>query len=172
LNFLDAGIPALVISRQAANAMLAIRPRSNPMMRQKTRSNRPKAGSAPFIVANAVVSFKTDVVKVNGNARMWSGCCRAAIRNWLRNTSSSARITITSAWAAGIPRGQSDGQIHHGADDNASGTSGLLELARVMAARHPQIKRSVVFIAFSGEELGLLALRPTPKIRLSRLRQP
>jgi Zn-dependent M28 family amino/carboxypeptidase len=49
-----------------------------------------------------------------------------------------------------------EGQIHHGADDNASGTSGLLELARVLAKNRAKIKRSIMFIAFSGEELGLL----------------
>src|SRR6185436_20636015 len=47
-------------------------------------------------------------------------------------------------------------QIHHGADDNASGTTGLLELARVLATERGKIKRSIVFVAFSGEELGLL----------------
>jgi len=49
-----------------------------------------------------------------------------------------------------------EGQIHHGADDNASGTSVLIELARVMSADRSKFKRSLVFIAFSGEELGLL----------------
>jgi membrane-associated protease RseP (regulator of RpoE activity) len=49
-----------------------------------------------------------------------------------------------------------EGQIHHGADDNASGTSGLIELARVLATEHDKIKRSIMFIAFTGEELGLL----------------
>ena len=48
------------------------------------------------------------------------------------------------------------GQVHHGADDNASGTSGLLELARGLAARRAELKRSVVFVAFAGEETGLL----------------
>jgi Zn-dependent M28 family amino/carboxypeptidase len=47
------------------------------------------------------------------------------------------------------------GQIHHGADDNASGTSGVLEVAR-MVARTKQLKRSVLFMTFAGEELGLL----------------
>lgn len=46
--------------------------------------------------------------------------------------------------------------IHHGADDNASGTSGLLELARTFAAERQKLRRTVVFIAFSGEEAGLL----------------
>ncbi|HET9234163.1 MAG TPA: M20/M25/M40 family metallo-hydrolase, partial [Candidatus Eisenbacteria bacterium] len=47
------------------------------------------------------------------------------------------------------------GEIHNGADDNASGTSGLVELARVMSSG-PRPKRTIVFAAFSGEELGLL----------------
>lgn len=49
-------------------------------------------------------------------------------------------------------------QIHHGADDNASGTSGVMELAAYLA--HPQSgtrpARSLLFACFSGEELGLL----------------
>ena len=48
----------------------------------------------------------------------------------------------------------STGAIHNGADDNASGTAALIEIARVLALRPPA--RSVVFVAFSGEEEGLL----------------
>jgi aminopeptidase YwaD len=50
-----------------------------------------------------------------------------------------------------------EGDIHHGADDNASGTAGLLELARIFASSDmPRPRRTIVFIAFSGEEEGLL----------------
>lgn len=45
--------------------------------------------------------------------------------------------------------------VHPGADDNASGTAGLLELARWFS-RQPKQKRGVLFLAFAGEELGLL----------------
>lgn len=48
------------------------------------------------------------------------------------------------------------GEIHHGADDNASGTAGLIELARIFGAQKPKLKRTLIFIAFSGEEEGLL----------------
>ena len=44
--------------------------------------------------------------------------------------------------------------IRNGADDNASGTAGVLELARLFAAR--PARRTIVFANFSGEELGLL----------------
>lgn len=45
--------------------------------------------------------------------------------------------------------------VHPGADDNASGTAGLIELAYHFK-NLPQRKRGVLFIAFTGEELGLL----------------
>jgi Zn-dependent M28 family amino/carboxypeptidase len=47
-------------------------------------------------------------------------------------------------------------QIHNGADDNASGTSGVLEIAEKFANEKDRLKRSMIFITFSGEELGLL----------------
>ena len=49
-----------------------------------------------------------------------------------------------------------DGQIHNGADDNASGTAGMLELAQYFASQSPRPRRSIIFMAYSGEELGLL----------------
>ncbi|HXY01743.1 MAG TPA: M28 family peptidase [Candidatus Limnocylindrales bacterium] len=48
------------------------------------------------------------------------------------------------------------GQIHPGADDNASGTAGVLELARVLAPLKGQLQRGILFMSFAGEELGLL----------------
>lgn len=58
--------------------------------------------------------------------------------------------------------------VHNGADDNASGTAALLELARMLKAKAP-INNNYLFIHFSGEELGLLGSKywlenPTVKI--------
>ncbi|MCE9636074.1 MAG: M28 family peptidase [Planctomycetes bacterium] len=49
----------------------------------------------------------------------------------------------------------SGGQIHNGADDNASGTAALLEVAESLAAG-PAMRRSVVFAGWCGEEKGLV----------------
>jgi hypothetical protein len=49
-----------------------------------------------------------------------------------------------------------DKQIHNGADDNASGTAGVIEVAEKLAFMKDKIKRTYYFTAFSGEELGLL----------------
>ena len=46
-------------------------------------------------------------------------------------------------------------KIHPGADDNASGSAGLLEVARYFASQ-PKHRRGILFLSFAGEELGLL----------------
>lgn len=46
--------------------------------------------------------------------------------------------------------------VHNGADDNASGVGGIIALAEKFAAAQPRPKRSILFVAFTGEENGLL----------------
>lgn len=48
------------------------------------------------------------------------------------------------------------GQIHNGADDNASGVSAILELAEALHILEPRPKRTIVFAAWDAEEMGLL----------------
>jgi len=52
--------------------------------------------------------------------------------------------------------GRKGEEIYYGADDNASGTAALLELARVTGSLERPPARSILFAAFSGEEIGLL----------------
>jgi Zn-dependent M28 family amino/carboxypeptidase len=54
---------------------------------------------------------------------------------------------------------QSRGRIHYGADDNASGTAVLLDLAQRLSNLPVKPSRSIVFVAFSAEELGLFGSR-------------
>jgi hypothetical protein len=49
-----------------------------------------------------------------------------------------------------------EGKIHNGADDNASGTAGVIELANYFASNKKTEPYNFLFICFSGEELGLL----------------
>ncbi|MBX3463317.1 MAG: M28 family peptidase [Planctomycetes bacterium] len=48
-----------------------------------------------------------------------------------------------------------DGEVFNGADDNASGSAGLLAIATAFAKATPKPRRSVIFLSVSGEELGL-----------------
>jgi Tol biopolymer transport system component len=58
----------------------------------------------------------------------------------------------------GIANGALDAElaVHNGADDNASGVAALLEAARILGAKKRELARDVYFVAFSGEEMGLL----------------
>lgn len=57
-------------------------------------------------------------------------------------------------------KGDEANKIHHGADDNASGVAGVLEIAQWLADLKKQgkltLRRDIIFAAWSGEELGLL----------------
>jgi aminopeptidase YwaD len=62
--------------------------------------------------------------------------------------------------------------VHHGADDNASGVSEMIELAEKFALTKGSHKRSLIFAAFSGEELGLLGSKyftDNPMIDLTKV---
>ncbi len=62
------------------------------------------------------------------------------------------------------------GKIHNGADDNASGTAGVLELARYFSQNGVREQHNFLFICFSGEELGLVGSKrytETPTIDLN-----
>ena len=50
----------------------------------------------------------------------------------------------------------SNGVVHNGADDNASGTAALIEAARSLSRRSAENYRTLVFVAFTAEEVGLL----------------
>ena len=65
------------------------------------------------------------------------------------------------------------GTIYPGADDNASGTSGVLELARAFSAMPTAPRRSILFTCFDGEEKGLLGSKhwtANPTLPLSRVK--
>ncbi|TVQ31928.1 MAG: M28 family peptidase [Phycisphaeraceae bacterium] len=69
------------------------------------------------------------------------------------------------------------GEVHAGADDNASGTSGVLLLADRLSAEYAELPedadaRSILFLAFSAEEMGLLGARhfvANPTMSLSQI---
>lgn len=72
---------------------------------------------------------------------------------------------------AGQPNDPTKDSIYNGADDNASGTTGMLLMAESFAKTKLKPKRSMVFLAFSGEEKGLLgseAFTNTPPIPLEK----
>ena len=63
--------------------------------------------------------------------------------------------------------------VHNGADDNASGTAMVIELAKALSRKRALLERPVIFAAFSAEEMGLLGSRyfiDHPPVPLSGIR--
>jgi len=72
----------------------------------------------------------------------------------LEGTSKKSQAVVISAHHDHVGT-RLDGDRFNGADDNASGTAGLLALAEAFAAADERPARSIVFLSVSGEELGL-----------------
>ena len=67
--------------------------------------------------------------------------------------------------------GVRDSQIYNGADDNASGTATIIEMARILKSQQNSLKRSVIVAAFDAEEIGLWGSYDlTKKLDLSKVK--
>jgi hypothetical protein len=165
----DAGLPVVVISRQAAARILGMNSSTQLAEVEKdvgkwsmARGTTQVRGynvtvEVKFNMLDGVtLSISTDIVKRNAPGANVIGVIEGS-DSQLKN-----EAIIIGAHYDHLGRGGEgslavrEGEIHHGADDNASGVAGLLELARLFSAQGARPKRTLVFIAFSGEEEGLI----------------
>ncbi len=149
-----AAIPVVVISRQSADKLLALSNTSVSQLEQAAAAKTP--GTNRLLTGE--MSLATEVVRREVPAYNVVGVLEGA-DPVLKN-----EYVVIGAHYDHLGRGGEgsgslaprSGEIHHGADDNASGTAGMLELARFFNAQKPKLKRTLIFIGFSGEEEGLL----------------
>ena len=170
----DAGLPVVLISRQVARRAVeaAALPSVTFEKLEQSAAAKPEAAAAAAgaagaatpqqsvrrnhstLLRNIAFSLETDVVKREAPAYNVVGVLRGSDPK-LRD-----EAVVVGAHYDHLGRGgqgslaQREGEIHYGADDNASGTAALIELARVLSELKP--RRTVVFAAFGGEEEGLL----------------
>ncbi|MFI5181791.1 MAG: M28 family peptidase [Thermoanaerobaculia bacterium] len=168
--FADAGLVAVSIRRPVAEALFSASGKTLEAA-QKAIDEAKKPASFPLEITT--VSIVADV-----SPR------RAVTRNVvaiLRNPDGLKKNEIVVVGAhydhLGMGGGSSldrSGQprIHPGADDNASGTAALLELARVFSAKRASLMRSILFISFAAEEegtLGSLQFTKNPTVPMDSL---
>ncbi len=150
------GIPAASISGPAANALFASAGKSLEATQQELDSGNPHVGG---FALPATVDLRTKVVREKQTARN--------VVAYLPATGSTAGIdkpwVMVGAHYDHLGRGthgtslatkDEAGQIHHGADDNASGTATVLAIAGTLAGQ--MRRRNIVFTLWSGEEIGLV----------------
>jgi hypothetical protein len=148
------GIPCLHIKRRVAAALLACARRTPKSVQQKIDASL-EPGS--FSIPDLRVRVKTVVPRGRKKTKNVVGVLRGSDKVL------AEEVVILGAHYDHIGRGYfgsrapaERGKIHPGADDNATGTAGLILLAKAFASLPYRPKRTIVFIAFSGEEMGLL----------------
>ncbi|HEX7956293.1 MAG TPA: M28 family peptidase, partial [Pyrinomonadaceae bacterium] len=108
------------------------------------------------VARNVVLNITTDVVRKNAPAANVVGVLEGSDPKLKSETVVvGAHYDHLGMGGEGSLAGR-EGEVHHGADDNASGTAGLLELARLFSAERRSLRRTLVFVAFGGEEEGLI----------------
>jgi Zn-dependent M28 family amino/carboxypeptidase len=148
----DSGLPVAVISRQAAQQFFARSSLSDLEQAAKTRDIQ----ALQNITSPGQITASIEVIRKEAPASNVVGILNGSDPS-LRN-----EFIVVGAHYDHLGRGGAGslapraGEIHHGADDNASGVAGVLELARLLSTQKHKLRRSVVFVAFSGEEEGLL----------------
>lgn len=154
-NFGEVGLPVFQLKRRHADTLLASSGLSIQALQEAMETRyEPVAVTAPdgIITARIALTRKTST--------------SSNVVGYLKGSDPKYRDQVIVIGAhhdhlgyGGLGSGSlsaDPASIHNGADDNASGVAGVLELARAFAAEKNQLKRSICFVTFSGEELGLL----------------
>jgi Zn-dependent M28 family amino/carboxypeptidase len=147
----DAGIPVIAISRQAAETLLN---KPIPEIEQAAKSKSDLA----YVELTNLINLSVDLIRKAVPAYNVIGVLEGS-DPVLKNENIVIGAHYDHLGRGGEGSGSlapNSAEIHHGADDNASGTAGLIELARIFMAQKPRPKRTLIFIAFGGEEEGLL----------------
>jgi aminopeptidase YwaD len=164
----SANIPVLVVSRAAAAKLLALQDTGalSSLERESQRVSlhriSPPPGWTPekesFLLPSTayLLNISTDVVRREVPAYNVIGILDGSDPVLKNETIVIGAHYDHLGYGGEGSLAPSEGEIHHGADDNASGVAGVLELARIFTAQRPKPRRTMVFMAFSGEEEGLL----------------
>jgi hypothetical protein len=145
----DAGLPLVSVRRAVTDAWFAAASTTlEAAQRAIDESGRPR----PLTLPGARAELVTDVSPRRATTHNVVGVLGRGTEALVVG----AHYDHLGTGAPGSLEPSPEGKVHHGADDNASGVAGLLELARRLAARREPLARRIVFVAFGAEELGVL----------------
>ena len=152
----EAALPTFVISRDTANRILGYNDADLKSLEESTASKAMPGNKVIYSFRNSrpTVSFRVTLEKKQVPAYNIVGILPGTDRT-LKNEAIviGAHYDHLGHGGAGSLAANSS-EIHHGADDNASGVAAIIEMARALA-KEKRNKRTIIFIAFSGEEEGL-----------------
>ena len=142
------GSPTVTITREMANAILEGSGQKIDDLKQKIDTTlKPASLELPGTRLSITTTAKTNLVT-----------CRNVI-GFIEGSDANLKNEVVVVGAHLDHNGMSGEYIFNGADDNGSGSVGVLNLARAFAANPEKPKRTVVFCLWTGEEEGLLGSR-------------
>ena len=149
----DSGLPALSISGEFAERLLKSSGKNLKAIQTALDDENPHAEGG-FELPGVKVSFTAGIEHIKKNDRNVLACIPGETDEWIVV---GAHYDHLGAGKSGnsLARAGEEKRTHFGADDNASGTAAVLEIAHQLATA-PKPKRGVIFALWSGEELGLL----------------
>ena len=150
----DAGIPVLNITRKLANHLITGRGFAVEDLEKEMQTSRQPFSFEAFTIVGAKVRLGYQTRNSQNVVALLEGTHPVLKDEFIvigahydhlgmGGTGSGSRMPDTVA-------------VHYGADDNASGVAALIELASVLALESYETKRSILFVAFGAEEMGLL----------------
>lgn len=154
----DYGIPAFHVTRAVADGVLKRGGLDSPTDLQK-RLDRGESASAALghVMASGRAGFNretTETRNVIGKLRGYGPDADEYVVIGGHYDHLGVSIPMSRTFKDGkLAEAETQPQIHNGADDNASGIAGIIEIARLLKEKKPN--RSAVFIAFTAEESGL-----------------
>jgi len=151
-------IPVLTISDEYVSKMLKATGKDLEKIQNKLDTGEPMMG---FPIKGVKISSNTDLVREKGVGRN-------VLAHLQTGNKPASELIVIGAHVDHLGRGSTGSrakgerreEIHHGADDNASGTAALLEIAEYLADQKDREKLpkgfDILLAAWSGEELGLI----------------
>jgi len=167
----NAGVPSFTVTQASANRLLASSGLTIKELQEKiNKEKKPHS----MTLADLSVKASADVEEIRRTSKNVIGYLEGSDAT-LKN-----EVVVIGAHYDHLGMGgEGSGSlqpdtiaVHNGADDNGSGTVGLLELAQYFASQRSTLKRSMMFISFTGEEMGLLGSAhfvKSPTIPISRI---
>ncbi len=150
----DAGIPVVNVKREYIEKCFEL---NGKKLAEVQKSINETKTPASFILKKSSAMIQTNVLKVKSSTSNIMGFLEGS-DPVLKN-----EVIVIGAHKDHLGDGTKYGSlndknpaIHNGADDNASGTSGVLEVAQKLSSVKSSLKRSYLFMLFGSEEAGLL----------------
>lgn len=170
----ESGIPALKISKNLANKIIENVKLAQPIKNfdellsyyQKSADDKKISAPPGFNFDSLYFQANIDLVPEKATGRNVIAILEPELKTKTKKNSSKAlligahmdHLGTGESTGSSLARAEEKGQVHYGADDNASGVSGVLELARTLSSieERKKLKRPIYFALWSGEEIGVL----------------